>query len=150
MAAQLHQFHAVAFVENFLLKEVAKAFSSSQVNAYELHVTVGNGDAFIYGFGAVVFRNLSDAEGEDIIARLRVVYPRLAPQVADERFTVSEDPANEIGIRDGVFRIDRMTPARAGVVGLTVAQSAAMEYYEKILVRLFAETESLVDRLEIS
>ena len=39
-------------------------------------------------------------------------------------------------------------PARAGVVALTMAQSAAMEYYEGIVDQLFARAGKLVDRLE--
>jgi uncharacterized Rmd1/YagE family protein len=48
----------------------------------------------------------------------------------------------------GVLVIDRLTPARAGIIALTVAQSAAMEYYERIVEAMFGRTSSLVDRLE--
>jgi uncharacterized Rmd1/YagE family protein len=48
-----------------------------------------------------------------------------------------------------VLRLDRFTAARAGVVALTMAQSAAMEYYERLVDQLFTRTSSLVDRLEV-
>jgi uncharacterized Rmd1/YagE family protein len=41
-----------------------------------------------------------------------------------------------------------MTPERASIVALTVAQSAAMEYYENIVDRLYGHTGKLADRLE--
>jgi len=65
-----------------------------------------------------------------------------------EDYTVAEDPAFKIGIVDGVLRVDRFTPARAGIVALTVAQSAAMEYYENLVDDLFARTGSLIDFME--
>jgi hypothetical protein len=44
--------------------------------------------------------------------------------------------------------VDRLTIARAGVVALLAPQSAAMEYYERIVDRLFSRTGSLVEQLE--
>ena len=48
----------------------------------------------------------------------------------------------------GADVLDRMTFERASVVALTVAQSAAMEYYDRIVDQMFVQTEKLVDRLE--
>jgi len=53
-----------------------------------------------------------------------------------------------IGISEDLLTVDRLTPGRAGVVALTVAQSAAMEYYEGIVESLFARTGKLVEPLE--
>jgi uncharacterized Rmd1/YagE family protein len=44
--------------------------------------------------------------------------------------------------------VDELTPGRAAVVALIVAQSAAMEYYERIVEDLFARTTALVEPLE--
>jgi uncharacterized Rmd1/YagE family protein len=44
--------------------------------------------------------------------------------------------------------VDKLTKARAGVVSLTVAQSAAMEYYEQVVDSLFARTSRMVERME--
>jgi hypothetical protein len=41
-----------------------------------------------------------------------------------------------------------MTPGRAAVIALTVAQSASMEYYERIVEDMFERTGQLVERLE--
>jgi uncharacterized Rmd1/YagE family protein len=46
--------------------------------------------------------------------------------------------------------VDRLTPERTSMVALTVAQSAAMEYYESIVDQMFADTDHFVERLEKS
>jgi required for meiotic nuclear division protein 1 len=149
LAEKLHHFHAAAFVENFSLKDCARAFARPRVTAYELQAALGDGgDVFAYGFGAVVFRDVDAATRSAQLERLRATCTGVTNHVVEEEFTVREDPTAEIGIVDGVFRLDRMTTARAGVIALTVGQSAAMEYYEKIVVALFARTTELVDRLE--
>jgi uncharacterized Rmd1/YagE family protein len=149
MPEQTHQFLAVAFVENFSLKDCARAFPGARLTPYELHAPLGDGgDAFAYGFGAVVFRDVDETARDAQLQRLHDVTPGLTKQVVEERFSVREDPTAEIGLVDGVFQLDKMTTARAGVIALTVAQSAAMEYYEKLVDGLFARTTELVDRLE--
>jgi hypothetical protein len=40
----------------------------------------------------------------------------------------------------GILTVDRLTPARAGIVALTVAQSAAAEYYERIVETMLERT----------
>jgi uncharacterized Rmd1/YagE family protein len=63
---------------------------------------------------------------------------------------VSLERAGEpVGLRDGRLVVDRLTPERAGIIALTVAQSAAMEYYERIVDDLASRTGGLVERLEI-
>ena len=51
-------------------------------------------------------------------------------------------------IVDGTLVVDALTATRAAVVALIVAQSAAMEYYERIVADLFARSTALVDPLE--
>jgi uncharacterized Rmd1/YagE family protein len=149
VSEKLHHFRAIAFVENLSLKDCARAFPRPKLAPYELQARLdGGGDVFAYGFGAVVFRDVDDAARAAQLQRLHETCPGLTAQVVEEDFTVREDPAAEMGIVDGVFQIDRMTTARAGVVALTVGQSAAMEYYEKIVDALYARTTQLVDRLE--
>ena len=82
------------------------------------------------------------------LARLFSMGPKLTAQVIREDYSVLGDPGFSTGIVDGTLRVDRLTPARAGIVSLIVAQSAAMEYYERIVDRLFARTASFVERLE--
>src|SRR5208282_2899502 len=107
-----------------------------------------DGGMYIYPFGAVVTYDVSPERREAELARLHLARPGLTTQVIREDYIVVEDPDCQTGLSDGVLRLDLFTPARAGVVALTVAQSAAMEYYERIVDQLFARTSSLVERLE--
>jgi uncharacterized Rmd1/YagE family protein len=151
MSATEHVFQAVAFVENLSLKELAAAFESGRRAGYELAVALpGGGTAFMYPFGAVVFHGASMNARNEILARLRNIRPGLATAVINEELTVREDPDQPPGVVQGVLFIDRLTPARAGVIALTVGQSASMEYYENIVEQMFARTGLLVDRLEKS
>jgi required for meiotic nuclear division protein 1 len=149
VAQRVHQFNAVAFVENLSLRQLAPAFPKARITPHELHLAADPGGVYIYPFGALVTYDLGPAEREAMLARLHGARPGLTTaQVVREEYSVIEDPELEIGISDGMLRVDRMTSDRAGVVSLTVAQSAAMEYYERIVDQLFARTQSLVDRLE--
>ena len=51
-------------------------------------------------------------------------------------------------VHDGVLTLDHLTPERASVVALTIAQSAAMEYYEGAVEQMFEQTGRRVERLE--
>lgn len=149
MPSQVHQFYAVAFVENLSLRDIAPAFAGARVATHELYRPVEpSGGVYVYPFGAVVFHDLSPAQREAELARLHRARPGLTTQIVREEYTVLEDPTARTGISEGLLRLDHFTPARAGVVALTVAQSASMEYYEQIVDQLFIRTGALVERLE--
>jgi uncharacterized Rmd1/YagE family protein len=142
-----HQFYAVAFEENLSLKELAEVFSSGELRTNELTVPVGEGSLHIYPFGAVVAYDVPAEAREAEIERLIQVVPKLTTHVVREELSVREDPGTKTGLARGVLNLDRVTPGRVGVVALTIAQSAAMEYYERIVEKLVAHTMQLVERL---
>jgi uncharacterized Rmd1/YagE family protein len=97
----------------------------------------------------VVFHDVTSAERELEIARLRVAQPKLtSTQLIKEEFAVREDTASAPKVAAGALILDTLSLERAGVVAMTVAQSAAMEYYERIVEEMFRRTDSLVERLE--
>jgi required for meiotic nuclear division protein 1 len=148
-AAPLHTFHATAFVENFSLRDLAAAYPEARRTPHELRYRpAAGGEVFLFPFGAVVFRDISPAVREEELARLRRWRPGLIPATAVEEFTVREDPAKRPDVAEGVLVLDRMTPARGSIIAMTVGQSAAMEYYERIVEEMFGRTDRLVDRLE--
>jgi required for meiotic nuclear division protein 1 len=149
VAPQVHQFYAVAFVENLPLRQIAASLPGAKLTTHHIYQTIGtDGAMYIYPFGAVVTYDVTSERRESELARLHQVRPRLTTQVVREDYTVIEDPRCQTGIHDGVLEVDRLTPARAGGVAMTVAQSAAMEYYERIVDQLFDRTSKLVERLE--
>jgi len=146
---RVHQFYAQAFEENLALKDLAPVFPDAKPSAHELYVPRnGTGSLYIYPFGAVVTQDVPPDRRDAEIARLLRARPNLTTKVVLEDYSVVEDPAAQTGISAGTLTVDRLTTQRAGIVALTVAQSAAMEYYEQIVDDLTLRTRQLVERLE--
>jgi uncharacterized Rmd1/YagE family protein len=148
VAARSHQFAAIAFEENLSLRELSPAFPGSRLSPKVLHVPCDAGEIFLYPFGALVFHDVPAERRDAELARLRAARPGLTTKVIRESFTVREEPGARVEMADGTLVVDALTPGRAAVVALIVAQSAAMEYYERIVEDLFARTVRLVDPLE--
>ena len=144
-----HVFHAVAFVENMSLKDLAAAYPEARRTPHELWFRVASGgDVYIYPFGVIVFRDAVVAERDAELVRLARARPGLTSATVIEDFTVREDPGTKATVSAGALTIDKLTAGRATVIALTVAQSAAMEYYERIVEEMFTRTGRIVDRLE--
>lgn len=150
----IHTFHALAFIENFSLKELAPHYPEAKRNRQQLwYPAAAGGTVFIFSFGVVIFLNVGQAGREGELLRLRHAPSGLRDtQVISEEFRVREvgvsQPALRAEVEDGVLLVDELTPERASMVALTVAQSAAMEYYESIVDQMFADTDHFVQRLE--
>src|SRR5215831_15911228 len=145
-----HTFHAVAFVENLSLKELASSFPEAKRTAHELwYSTPADGTVFVYPFGAVVFHNVPPAERERQMGRLHAARPGLTSATgAEESITVREEPGARPDMRDGVLVVDKLSFEGTSVVAMTAAQSAAMDYYDRIVDQMFSRTDKLVERLE--
>ncbi|HUN58687.1 MAG TPA: RMD1 family protein [Candidatus Binataceae bacterium] len=107
-----------------------------------------DGAMYIYPFGAVATHDIQASRREAELNKLRLAVPKLTTKVVREDYTVLEDAAFAIGIDEGMLRVDRLTEARAGIVALTVAQSAAMEYYENVVEALFSRISTSVEVME--
>jgi required for meiotic nuclear division protein 1 len=144
-----HTFHALAFVENFALREMASAYPGADRTAHRLQtVPPGGGRMFVFRFGAIVFHNVSGDEREAALARLRRLQPGLTPVGSrEEELLVIEDGVSAPGMEDGKLRVERMTPERAGLIAQTIAQGAALEYYERRVEEMFVRLEALVQRM---
>jgi uncharacterized Rmd1/YagE family protein len=148
MASRTHQFYATAFVENLPLKELVPYYAEAHISPHELFFPVDSGGAYLYPFGAVVFHDVPQPRREIELSRLERARPGLRKQVVREDYSVIEDESRPVGLIDGNLRVDKLTAARAGVVALTVAQSAAMEYYEQLVDSLLTRTNRMVQRME--
>ena len=149
-AIRVHTFHAVAFVENVVLRELAPLYPTATRGTHELRIPHGaGGQTFIYPFGAMVFHDVPARERDEQVAKLRSAQPKLtSTTVIKEEFTVREDARSQPRVVQDVLTLDRVTPERAAVIAMTVGQSAAMEYYERIVEEMFDRTDRLVERLE--
>ena len=148
MPGRTHQFAAVAFEENLSLRELLPHYPGAKLGVREMQVPCDGGEMFLYPFGAIVFHDVPLERRDAELARLHRVRPGLTTQVVRESFTVREEAGAEVDMVDGTLVVDRFSPSRTAVVALIVAQSAAMEYYERIVADLFARTTALVDPLE--
>lgn len=144
-----HTFHARAFVENIALREIAPAFAEARRSAHDLwYGTASGGIVFIYPFGAVAFYDVPEAERTREVERLRAARGSLTDANAVDDLEVREEPGARPDVRDGVLFVEELRFEGASVVAMTTAQSAAMDYYERIVDQMFASTDHLVERLE--
>jgi len=146
----VHTFHALAFIENFSLKELAQHYpEAKRAHQHIWYTAAAGGTVFIFSFGVVVFLDLGQAGREGELLRLRQSPTGIRDaQVISEEFTVREVAGARADMSEGCLVVDTLTPERASMVALTVAQSAAMEYYERIVDQMFADTDQFVERLE--
>jgi uncharacterized Rmd1/YagE family protein len=144
-----HSFQALAFPENVPLRALSALFPNAIKGTHELRVAIADGGTlFLYPFGVVVFEDVDPGVRERQLEALRKAEPRLSGPGTVEDLAVRADAATAPGMAGGVLVVDRLTEARAGIIALTVAQSAAMEYYETIVESMFERTRRLVERLE--
>ena len=149
MAPKIHQFYAIAFEENFSLRQIAPAFPEARVSPLELSVPIPPaGGLYIFPFGAAVLVDVPAEKRDGEMARLRALMPKLTTQVIREDYSVREDPDSSVGITSGMLTVDQLTRPRASIVALIVAQSAAMEYYERIVETMFTRTARFIEELE--
>jgi uncharacterized Rmd1/YagE family protein len=143
-----HNFVAVAFVDDLPLEWVKPLLPNPQVTPHELRASCGEGgEVSAFSFGALVFHDVDAGTRDKLLGTLRQQHPRLVPDVVREDFTVLEG-GDRVGIAQGKLVVDELNDTRAGVVALIVAQSAAMETYERIVEGLFGKTRALVEKLE--
>jgi uncharacterized Rmd1/YagE family protein len=144
-----HPFQAVAFPDNVPVRALAALFPEAPRSMTEVRVALPEGGTlFLYPFGAIVFADVAPEVRARRLDDLRARERRLSGAGTSEELLVREDAASALGMAGGVLVIDRLTPARAGIIALTVAQSASMEYYERIVDTMFERTGRLVERLE--
>ena len=144
-----HTFHALGFVENIPLRDLAAAYPEARRTAHELwYSTPSGGRVFVYPFGVMAFENVGPEERASHVARLRSAARSLHDANAVDDLVVHETPGAQPDVREGDLYVDHLSFEGASVVALTIAQSAAMDYYERIVDQMFGDTDRLVDRLE--
>jgi uncharacterized Rmd1/YagE family protein len=139
----------VAFVDDLPLDWLTPLLPSPRVTAHELQAALPDGgEVFAFPFGAIVFHDVKSSARDALLNTLRQRHPRMVPDVVREEFTVLEVSRTRVGMERGRLLVDELGTTRAAVVGLIVAQSAAMETYERIVADLFVRTARLLERLE--
>jgi uncharacterized Rmd1/YagE family protein len=144
-----HTFVAVAFVDELPLDWLTPLLPDPRLSPHEVYAALPDGgEVFGFLFGAVVFHDVTAAARDTLLNRLRSGHPRLVPDVVREDFTVLEAAGSAVGMVKGRLVVDQLGTTRSAVVALIVAQSVAMETYERIVEGLFGRTRQLLERLE--
>src|SRR5580700_2715502 len=92
VASRVHQFYAIAFVENLSLRALAPSFPTARVSPHEIYIPADeDGGVYIYPFGAVVMHDLPPQRREAELVRLHKARPGLTTQVIREDYAVRED-----------------------------------------------------------
>jgi uncharacterized Rmd1/YagE family protein len=149
--ARTFQFTAVAYYENFSLKEFLPLFGSARIVQHELRASWGGGELFVHPFGAVAFLDVPEPERVRALAQVAQTHAGLGRTLTRQHTAESfsaRDGCERTRMEGGVLQVDRLTPERAGVVALIVSQSAAMELYEAEVDDLFARAQALGEGLE--
>lgn len=147
--ARTHSFVAVGFSANFRMRSLASVLGDQPKAGGVVNVSLGQGTAFVYPFGVVVFHDVEPSQRHALLDRIRKHVGELSHEDIEETFQVREENTSRLALCDGRMVLDRLTPARAGVVALTLAQSVAMDHFEEAIERLSAETDGLVQRLRL-
>src|ERR1700704_446892 len=71
VAPRVHQFYAIAFVENLSLRAIAPSFPTARISPHEIYIPVDDdGGLYIYPFGAVVMHDVPPARRDAELAKL--------------------------------------------------------------------------------
>jgi uncharacterized Rmd1/YagE family protein len=143
---------AYAFAETLRLKDLVAAFPGAEVRLEkdELNVTFpSGGSAIAYDFGAIVFFG-ADAAREQVVAAIVARLKSEPHPPLTEDLVIEVRPGATMEARFDRVVVAELTPSVIGVVGLLLAQSAAMDYYgedvDDILDRTGEITRGLADK----
>lgn len=152
-SGKTHTFVAYAFPENFRMAQVQGELGASQT-LMDPKDSVGRpvpegGWVYAFNFGVLVFWNVAAQVREKEISEFRARREGGLPKASVcEDFVVEEDSGERARAEFSRLILDKMTPQRAEVVALTVAQSAAMSYYESVLEKTQAKLFVMLASLE--
>jgi uncharacterized Rmd1/YagE family protein len=142
---------ACAFANTFRLRELVPLFTErgaeASVQHDELHARMPDGTVVLgFDFGALVFFGGDEPRRADLVARVATaVAEKAAPRTDEFLVEVAAGARPEVRF-DRVVVPELSQPVRE-VVGLLVAQSAAMDYYEEDVGHILAETERITVEL---
>lgn len=109
----------------------------------------GNKAVFAFSFGAMAFWDYSfdqAAAERDRILQDAGLHPKLG-QFKVEDFVVEIEPEAVPRVEFNKIVLERLTLERIELISLTVAQSAAMEYYEGLIEQIRTEVALMVGHL---
>jgi uncharacterized Rmd1/YagE family protein len=153
MEPRTHRFIAVGFKEDFHIPALTGrwAIGSHVLDPKDYRVKdCGNGSTiYAYAFGALTFINLNSAAREREIMEVRsMLQTPITEKTGTEEFIVEEVEGSRPHVSGSHLVLDKLTPQRTEVIAMTLAQSAAMEYYESRVIDVWNKVSAMVNQLE--
>ena len=148
-----HNIVAYAFAENFRMSKIHSELGATvglmDPKDSASREVPGGGRLFAFNFGVLVFWNVPVETRTKEIDQFRARREGgLSDPAVVEDFIVEEDTGERPRAEFSRLILDKVTPQRAEVVALTVAQSSAMSYYENVLEKSLSKLSSMLAQLE--
>src|SRR6266566_2661558 len=106
------------------------------------------GVAILFGYGAVVFFNVTDEEQKAFSKELRERLERPLRKPETEDVLILPVPKQAEGITPGGIGVIDLSLARLQIIAIVLARSVALAYYESAMANSFDSVEPLALRLE--
>lgn len=152
MGKEMHRFIATAFKTDFNLARLPAEWNSGIVtDPKEIRAkrVLGGGMVYAFSYGALVFWNVEGGERVAEIDNLsRILQASLADRVTADEFIVEVDAGEKPRVEFTKLVIDQLTAERAAVVALLMSQSAAMEYYENLVLQQKIKVVNVITHLQ--
>jgi uncharacterized Rmd1/YagE family protein len=149
---QSYAFHAINLFDAINIKTVRTLLSGKVLDSspQQLHLQYGeNGHLFVYRFGSLVFFNMSAELVQQEIGRLRSALGNVLGNPTEETYqlVLADGPAK---VEFEHVELKKITPDSLRVIGITIGQSAALEYFEVRADRMLSETTGFMGHLSRS
>lgn len=145
MSVTTHKFITYAYSAEFKLGDIANFLhtdSKPKTSRNCVSRYTSDSGVFAFSFGALAYWNTS---ADDISTELHDFANEFGEEAQSalltEDFLVEEDPHATPKVGFNKLVVDKLTPERAQLIAQTVAQSAAMEYYETLMDRSMVEVD---------
>lgn len=147
-----HNFIAHSFTRRFPIDQLGRLFGTQRTvtgPATAVFHSRGNdpGGVFVYSFGALTFWNCDPQFIKDTVSKVENLEDDNAQAFVLEDFNVEEVPGSTPALKFNSLVINELTPERAEVVAMTLAQSVTMEVYEQQVDRIWATVGKMLENL---
>lgn len=148
-APQSYAFQAINLFDAINIKTVRTLLSGKVLDSspQQLHLQYGeNGHLFVYRFGCLVFFNMTAELVEQEIGRLRAALGNVlgAPTEETYQLVIADGPPK---VEFEHVELKKITTDSLRVIGITIGQSAALEYFEVRADRMLTETSGFMVHL---
>lgn len=129
------------------LRELRNSYSETPLRKGTTFLLYGDGSKYIYfkDFGGVVCFNMSEKEANEEVAKH--LNGRLDKSLRESYF-VSIDPNSELDVDFTTIYLPELSLDFIQIIGLNLAQSVALDHYQKLTDSLLEDTNQMSNHLE--